>query len=82
MNRNGWIGFSADLRFASGCRKTGLLVPSSGGETFVIAVEDQVFAFDGEGARILTQIGDWQLDDTNTISRSGACRTAGRGSSA
>jgi hypothetical protein len=71
MNRNGWIAFSADVLLDSGFRETALFVSSSEGETFVIAVEDQLFDFDGQGNRILTQIQDWRLDDTNTVTMSG-----------
>lgn len=71
MNRNGWIAFTADLRRASGFRDTALLLSSPEGETFLAAAEDQLFDFDGQGDKVLTEIEDWRLDDTNAITLSG-----------
>lgn len=70
MNRNGWIAFTADIRRASGLRDTALLLSSPEGETFLIAVEDQLFDFDGQGEKILREIRDWRLDDTDAITLS------------
>jgi hypothetical protein len=71
MNRNGWVAFTADIRFDSGLRDPALLLSSPEGETFVIAIEGQLFDFDSQSDHILTQIEDWRLDDSNTITLSG-----------